>query len=154
MRPASMQRIMSWILSANRGGARIFENQGGELTLLEAITNEQGRLRDRDIDSDVQGRAFDRMTAGRHALSSSESPHERVAKAFARGLADRLRRGRLERRFERLVIAAEPHLLGLLRGALDTVTARMVVASVAKDLEQVPADELAAHLPELPHEVM
>ena len=145
---------MSWILSANRSGARILEKQGSVLTQLETIHHEQGRLRDGDIDSDAPGRAFDRATAARHALSTSEAPHERVAKAFARELAERLRQGRLERRFERLVIAAEPHFLGLLRGALDTVTARMVVASVAKDLEQIPAEELAAHLPELPPSVV
>jgi protein required for attachment to host cells len=143
---------MSWILTANRAGARILEKQGGTLTLLEAIDNHQGRLRDRDIDSDRHGRSFDRATSARHALSSSESPHEHLAKAFARGLADKLRQARLTGRFERLVIVAEPHLLGLIRGALDAVTARMVIASVAKDLEQISVDALAEHLPELPQQ--
>jgi protein required for attachment to host cells len=145
---------MSWILTANRTGARIFDKQGGMLTLLETIENEQGRLRDRDIDSDRPGRAFDRATSARHALSTEESPHERIVKAFARGLADKLRQARLAGRFERLVIVAEPHMLGLIREALDVVTARTVIASVAKDLAQVPVDELAGHLPELPAAVI
>jgi protein required for attachment to host cells len=145
---------MSWILTANRVGARILERQGATLTLLETIENEQGRLRDRDIDSDRHGRSFDRATAARHALSTAEAPHEHIAKAFARGLADKLRHARLAGRFERLVIVAEPRLLGMIRAALDTVTAHMLVASVPKDLEQVPVDELAAHLPELPAQVV
>lgn len=141
---------MSWILTANRSGARILDKQGGTLTLLETIENAEGRLRNRDIDTDRHGRAFDRATNARHALSTTESPHERIAKGFARGLADKLRQARLVRRFDRLVIVAEPHLLGLIRAELDAVTARTVIATVAKDLAHVPVDELAAHLPELP----
>lgn len=141
---------MSWILTANRTGARILDAQGGTLTLLETIDNEQGRLRNRDIDSDRHGRTFDRAASGRHAFSTEEAPTERIAKAFARGLADKLRQARLTGQFERLVLVAEPHFLGLMREALDVATERAVIASVAKDLAEVPVDRLAAHLPELP----
>jgi protein required for attachment to host cells len=145
---------MSWILIANRAGARIVDKQANNFSLVETIAHEQGRLRDRDIDSDKQGRSFDRVGGGRHALSASESAHEHDAKAFAQQLADKLRAERNAKRFERLVLVAEPHFLGLLRDALDSVTARTVIASVSKDLSRTAMVDLGAHLPELPQVVL
>ena len=145
---------MSWILIANRVGARIVDKQGNNFSLIETISHEQGRLRDREVNSDKQGRGFDRMGGGRHALSASETAHEHDAKAFAQELADKLRGERNAKRFERLVLVAEPHFLGLLRDALDDVTKRCVIASVSKDLSRVAPSDLAAHLPELPQVVL
>lgn len=141
---------MSWILIANRTGARVVEKQGPQLSLLETIDHENGRLRDRDIDSDRQGRSFDRMGASRHALSNEESAHEHDARMFARELARRLHDERLKHSFERLVLVAEPRFLGYLREALDEATERMVIATVAKDLARVALPDLPSHLPQLP----
>lgn len=140
---------MSWILVANRTGARILDKQGSTFNLRETIAHEAGRRRDRDVDSDRQGRAFDRIGGNRHALSSSETPHDHDAKAFARELAERLRADRLQQRFERLVLVAEPRFLGLLRAALDEGTARTVIGTVPKDLAEVPLQDLARHMGEL-----
>jgi protein required for attachment to host cells len=141
---------MSWILIANRAGARIVDRQQQDLSLVEEIPHEQGRLRDKQIDTDRQGRSFNSVGAAGHALSPSETAHEHDAKAFARELADKLRTERMNGSFERLVLIAEPHFLGLLREALDDGTARLVIASEAKDLAQVGLRDLARHLPELP----
>lgn len=141
---------MSWILIANRTGARLVDKQGSNLTLLETIVHEAGRARNRDLKSDRHGRSFDRVGGGRHALETSEAPHEHDARTFARALADRLHSEHMNHRFERLVLVAEPHFLGYLREALDAASARCVVASVTKDLSEVPLHELAGHLPELP----
>jgi protein required for attachment to host cells len=145
---------MSWILIANRVGARIVDKQGSKFTLIETISHQQGRLRDRDVNSDKQGRGFDRVGGGGHALSPSETAHEHDAKAFAQELAEKLRNARNAKSFERLVLVAEPHFLGLLRDALDSVTARTVIASVSKDLSRIAPSDLSAHLPELPQVVL
>jgi protein required for attachment to host cells len=141
---------MTWILSASRASARIFEQKGRELALLETIKHDAGRRRDRDVDSDRPGRAFDRASAARHALSSEETPHDHDAHAFALSLGQRLKHAHQEHLFSRLVLVAEPRFLGMLREALDAQTAHTVAASVAKDLEHIPPAELMGHLPELP----
>jgi protein required for attachment to host cells len=141
---------MSWILIANRTGARLVEKQGSEFALLESFNHEQGRKRDREIDSDRHGRSFDRMGANRHAYSNEESAHEHDARGFARELAERLGAQRTQHRFERLVLVAEPRFLGYLREALDDATKKTVIASVPKDLAEVALRELPGHLPELP----
>lgn len=138
---------MSWILIANRTGARLIDRHGQDLTLLDAITHEAGRTRDHDLNSDRHGRTFNRVGEARHALETSEAPHERDARTFAAALAARLRDEHLKHRFERLVLVAEPRFLGYLREALDAVTARSVIDTVAKDLAEVPLHDLLAHLP-------
>jgi protein required for attachment to host cells len=145
---------MSWILIANRTGARIVDKQGRDLSLVQELEHSRGRLRDREVDSDRQGRSSARVGSARHALSPAESPHEHDARAFARVLADALRQGRLGGHYERLILVAEPRFLGLVRQALDDVTARLVSATVPKDLAQMELRELAAHLPELPQPVL
>lgn len=144
---------MSWILIANRTGARLVEKQGSQLALLEDISHDSGRKRDREVDSDRAGRAFDRVGGQRHALSSEEGAHEHDAREFARELAQRLRTERVKHSFERLVLVAEPRFLGYLCEALDDATERTVIATVAKDLARVALPELPDHLPEFPQVV-
>lgn len=140
---------MSWIVSASRAGARIFDKQLDKISLIATIPYENGRLKSSDIDSDKAGLSFNRAGHARHAMASEESAHEHAAKDFARILAARLRLSRIKGDFERLVLVAEPHFLGILRAELDSVTAKHLIATVPKDLEAVPPQELSAHLPDL-----
>lgn len=132
----------TWIIVSHRAGARILENTRTGLRLVSDISHDTGKLKDGEINSDRPGRAFDRVGGGRHAMSSEEAPHDRVANGFARELAEVLRVGRHEQRFDRLVLVAEPRFLGMLRGALDHQTAELVRDAVTKDLAHVPLHEL------------
>jgi protein required for attachment to host cells len=138
----------TWVVVAHRAGARIFEHKtpGKGLQLVQELQHAAGRLRSSEIDADRPGRAFDRAGQGRHALSTEESAHEHAAAAFARELAERLHSGRTDNRFGQLVLVAEPRFLGLLRGALDGVSASMVAGTVSKDLAHLQARELLPHL--------
>lgn len=138
--------MATWIMTADRAGARIFERDGDTLSLLETITHEEGRLKDIDVKSDKPGRAFGSGGSGGRAMATHEAPHEQIAKGFAHDLATKLRLGRVHGRFSRLVIAAEPRFLGRLRDALDVDTGRLVVQSLAKDMQRMRPDELASHV--------
>ena len=140
----------TWILVGHDAGARVFENYGpGKgLELVETIEHPEGRLRDRDIDSDRPGRSF-RKDSGdprRAAMSRGESPHDRAISDFARALADKLQRARVRNQYERLVLVAPPRFLGLLRASLDGPTAPLVVGSLDKDLATSDEAELIGQL--------
>jgi len=139
-----------WLVVADRVGARIMAVRDGGKTLeaRETFDNPRGRLKDGEIDSDRPGRAFDSGGEGRHAMSRAESPHERIGADFAREIGARLAKARGAGEMDELVLVAEPRFLGQLRDALDEQTAGCVVASVAKDLAQVEAAALGAHLGE------
>ena len=142
-----------WILVAHESGARVFENHGpGKgIQLVEELDHPQGRERDGDLDADRPGRSF-RKNSGdprRAAMSRNEGPHDRVVGAFARDLAHRLQQGRVEHRFDRLVLVAPPRFLGLLRSSLDAPTQDLVVGSLNKDLIRTEEPELVEHLGEV-----
>lgn len=140
--------MATWIVIADRAEARIFERFDRELTQVEELNNAAGKLRDAELGTSEPGRSFESAKPGRHALGKG-GLHEQVASTFAQRIADRLGEARVQGKFTRLVIAAEPHFLGLLRSALDTATSRLVIREVPKHLKQLSTAELAPYvLPE------
>jgi protein required for attachment to host cells len=138
----------TWVVVAHRAGARILEHRvpGKGLSLVTQVEHQAGRLRNSEINTDRAGRAFQRAGEGRSAMGTEESAHDRDAATFAREVADLVHTGRNENRFAQLVLVAEPRFLGLLRGALDGVTANTVSGTVSKDLAHLDVRELAPHL--------
>lgn len=138
----------TWILVADRAGARLFgqRGRGKPLTLLRDFPHPEGRLRNQDIDADKHGRAFDSMGEGRHAMSTEQAPTDRVAERFAKELAQTLDQGRTQNAYGDLVLVAEPAFLGMLRAALPEPLAAKVTASVNKNLAHVNERDLLDHL--------
>ncbi|MCG6976938.1 MAG: host attachment protein [Acidiferrobacterales bacterium] len=138
----------TWILVANRGGARLFENTGpGKgMTLLRDIAHSEGHLKDQDFNADKPGRSFDSKGEGRHAMGKSESPKEHEIDRFAKELAHMCDKGRTSNEFTRLILVAEDRLLGLLKNELDHNTAKLVTDTVHKDLAHVADADVPATL--------
>jgi protein required for attachment to host cells len=137
----------AWILVAHRGGARLFESKqtDKDLSLLDDIPHPQGRLKSKDMGTDKPGRSVD-SHGTRHALVQEQEPAAHVAELFSKHLARLLDDGRLQRRYDQLVLVAEPHFLGILRAALSAETAALVTAAVSKDLGHVASRDIARHL--------
>lgn len=140
----------TWILTANGGKARIFSAESATSPLAEiaTITHPESRLRAKELASDRPGRAFDTAGVGRHAMSSQVDAKEQEQIRFAREIADRLERGRVERGFERLVVVAAPGFLGHLRASMAEPLQALVSTELDKDYTELSAGELRAHLPE------
>src|SRR5512142_2633573 len=126
-----MVHMTTWVLVANRTGPRIFYRDGSRLTLVRSLQHPSGRERDQDIEGESPHRTFDKHARGR---THQASPHEHSAEAFAKELAGELARGRTEKGLGRFVLVAEPHFLGLVRHELDQATAKLLAATVPKDL--------------------
>jgi len=146
----------TWVVTADRAGARLLERnrdmqEGYEI--IEEVNHPEGRLRDNEMETDRSGssrtaRGPSASSAVRHTMggSNSGSPHDRVAQLFAKSIADKLQHARTEGRFSRLVLAAEPRFLGMLRASLDGPTASCVVGSVSKNLQVLPLSEIQKHI--------
>ena len=137
----------TWILVAHRGGARLFENAGPGtgMKLLEDIPHPEGRLKSGEINADRPGRAFDTFSR-RHGMSQEHEAADQVSLMFAKHLCDKLEKARAENRFGKLVLVAEPRLLGELRAALNKPTAALVSATLDKDLIAIDNRDLPKHL--------
>lgn len=143
----------AWIVVADSARARVFraESRIGPLTELMDFSDSQGRLHPGDLYTIEQTRRLELGAKGYHQSNDYE-PQERqdkvLARRFAREVADQLRRGALEKRYERLVVAAGPEFLGLLRDELDENTRAKITLELAKDLSKMRADKLRSFLPE------
>ena len=147
----------TWILLAHRSGAKLFRIKfGADPQLLEEVEYPDGRLKNHDIETDDKGRrnspAAGRIHTG--GLSASPSHQQKggmdkhkaaaahVADIFAKQLAERLRKGRVEDKYERLILVAEPHFLGNLLGSLDKETEKKVVRTVKHNYIDLPKNDL------------
>lgn len=138
----------TWIVVAHRGGARLFENKGpGKgLDLLREIDHPEGRLKNREIDTDKPGRGYENRGGAHHAFEKERESTTHVAEQFAKQISGILDEGRNRQAYGRLVLVAEPRFLGNLRSALSRETASLVNATIDKDLGGVESREMAKHL--------
>ena len=139
--------MTTWVLVANRTGARIFNRSGRKLVLNRSVEHPEGRVRDENIESGAKHRTYDQHARGH---TGESSPHERAAVGFARQLAGELSRARAEQGVDRIVLVAEPHFLGLVNAALDAPTEKIVVGTVQSDLAAASAEDVARRVDDLP----
>lgn len=139
-----------WVLVAESSRARLFETDGGadELHELDDFVHPASRQHDRDLNTDLPGRSFDRAGQGRHAMEEPTSPKAYEAEDFARELARRLEEGRTANRFGRLGLIASPAFLGTLRRHLSAETEKLVAFSLDKNLAHMEAAEIRSHIPQ------
>ncbi|MEZ4320515.1 MAG: host attachment protein [Myxococcota bacterium] len=117
---------MQWIIVADNGRARIFENDGEHpVTEVEGLIHPEARVPHRDVE---------------HRWADEELEH------FARTVAHRTRRGLDDGAFESLVLVAPPRFLGRLRHALDARVAGTVVQDLGKDYTRLKPRDLSVAL--------
>ena len=140
----------SWVLVANQSEARIYALDGprGPLVEVERLEHEAGHAHEGELTTDRPGRAFQSVGDVRHAMEPPVDPKEQEAMKFAKEVSQRLESGRQEGSFDRLVLVAAPHFLGLLRKSLSDATTKLVTEEIAKNLLQFNAQEIREHLPE------
>lgn len=141
----------TWVVVAHRAGARIYENDGpGKgLRMLQEIAHPEGRLQDKELETDRPGRTFDRVGPGtRHAQSRQVTPSEHVAELWAKELAAVVEQGRTEQRYDRLVLVAEPRFLGRLQAQLGNASGA-VVATLKKNLIDAGPQEIVEQVGEV-----
>ena len=87
-----MKPIVTWIVVADGGRMRIFENDGpGKgLAQVKGLAVEDEHLTDQDIEADRPGRSFASVGHGRSAIEPHTDPVEFRETAFAGRIADLL----------------------------------------------------------------
>lgn len=142
----SMKKI--WILAADRVRARLFENQGVEGAVVEiaSFVNPEGRLPTGSRGDSRPPRSFESVGAARHAIEPHTTPAEKVRERFARQLRDALEAGRVENRFDHLVLIAPPRFLGALRGVMGKNLSRHIIKEIEHGETELTPQQIAAHL--------
>jgi len=133
-----------WVLVSDACRTRVFADHGQRsgLVELEGYACPAAREHVRDRVSDRAGLKPAGGQGVRSGAAQEVNPKEAEARAYARFLASTLKRKYDEHAFTELVIAAPPHFLGLLRGAMDEGLSRRIVASFDKDYTTLSLKDL------------
>lgn len=139
----------TWVLVADAAKARLFElpGKGANLTEIACYAHPNGRAPGCHPVHGRLPRTQESMNASRHAIEPRTTLKDKHAKEFADTLSDIVQHGRLEGRYDELVLIAPPRFLGTLHECLDEQTLKHVVGELDNDLVTLSPAELRSHLP-------
>ncbi len=136
----------NWFVVVNRSSAKIFEvsRKPDALTWLKTIRNPLGTTKNKLMTTDKPGVSRGKFTKIKspHALTRERDPHEDVAVDFAKKIAHYLKDHKEDKNFLGLTIAAEPHMMGLVKKAIEHDRIKVNVQWLRKDLEKMTTDKL------------
>jgi len=140
----------TWIAVANRSAAHLFETASKIKAPkhLFSIPNKEGRLLNQEIESDDGGRVKHESQHGQNKYQPPKEATEVVAERFAREVAAHLEKALHEKRFDKLVVVAEPSFLGELRGTMSKQLSKVLTQTIDKDYAAGKTPEIAERLKE------
>jgi len=133
------------IVVADERQANFFDAANpGSLIAQGSIVNGAAGLKDRDLETDREGRRHGGTGGMSHSGGAPQTHHHGVdgersteihdLSLFAKAVAQRIDAERASNSFDRLVIIASPKVLGLLRKALPAQSEAALAAEIPKDL--------------------
>lgn len=139
----------TWILCLNLRGARLFQTprpleagRSGELAFVKEFKRPDKQLREMDFDSDAD--LPEVLTDQRRLAVEKE-----VAQSYSRFLAQELDRELHQKRFDSLILCAEPQLLQIFVTGLPKTLRKRVKGTVEIDLYNVNESDLSNYLQDL-----
>lgn len=139
--------MITWIFVGDASYARVFKTTGSvqKMQLVEEFDHPESRQRGSDLISDRPGSAS--VSAGIHGGTPSKTPPKEVeARHFAEQMARFLNKGQAERAYDRLILVAPPHFLGLIKGHLTDPARKLVAEALHKDFAHQKQHELVKSL--------
>lgn len=137
-----------WIVVADQSLARIFsmESRLSPLEERKSLVHPEGRQHPGELVSDRPGREAVPGGVGHHSVEPDVARKEGEAQKFAAVIAAELDRAHRDGAFDQLIVAAPPHMLGLLRKALSPAVADRIEHEVHKELSRMAPGEIREHL--------
>lgn len=137
----------TWVLIADSSCAKIFtpDNESAELTEVADLEHAESRLHEQKVTSDLPG-SHAGEGGSRHGFEGQTGIKEHEAINFAKEIDAQLENGRNNGQFKRLVIAAAPAFLGVLRQNISPNNAKLITHEINKDLVKLSATEIREHL--------
>lgn len=134
--------MTTYIVVADAARARIFTRDALKLVELDSLLHAAGRLHEGDLVTDNGADVHESMSTMSRSSGeeNSASQHEEIV--FAKEVADRLYRARVDNSMKKLIMVAPPRFLGLLRDKLDGPTTKLVIHTLSKDLSKASLGDI------------
>ncbi|MFW5829695.1 MAG: host attachment protein [Planctomycetota bacterium] len=138
----------TWYLVANAAKCHIFERPDARspATLVWEEEEPRGRMHARDLETDQAGVIGDKYGDGVRHMDTGQQVKQRLESDRARTLVERLEKARSQGTFRRLVLIAEPGILGLLRDKLSHETRNLLAKSIGKNIAEKPTNAITPEL--------
>ncbi len=139
----------TWILVCDAARAKLFETRDDDPAwhVRGTFEHAQSRRRTSELASDHLGQRSSEGPAAHHsALAPASSPKEVEKGHFGHALATVLDQAMRSQRFDRWVLVAPPHFLGMLKKELTPELQKHLVATVDKDLLHLDIADLTERL--------
>lgn len=134
----------TWVLIGDGSRARLFRvGPRRAWELLREFEHPETRAKARDLVTDREGRVKQSFSPMAPAMQPTTPLHTIEAERFAHSVAKVLESGLADHSYDRLVLVAPPHFLGLLRATIPQNVAKRVQLTLDKDYTALKADELA-----------
>ncbi len=139
----------TWILVADNTRARFFtaETPSSALEEIDDLMHSEGRLHDKEMTTDLPGKIKNADGSG-HAFEQPTDPKKHEADNFANRVAQHIESAHNTKKFEQLLIIAEPSFLGLLRKHLPDHIKTHVNFELDKNITGLSAADIRKHLPD------
>ena len=144
-----MHAKVTWVVVADGQRATVYHNDGPNkgLLVVDGLGGHRDGPRSHDLVSDKPGRMKGFAGAkGGASMTARTDPHEQEEARFTEHLAGEINHAALGKQFDRLILAAPPRTLGILRKSLSSHATERVIAELDKDLTKSSSAELAAHM--------
>jgi protein required for attachment to host cells len=129
----------SWVLVANGSQARIFnlDEPKKNISLVKEFSHPESRMKTDKLSSDRQGHYMSGgtqgSTQGSGSFQEATDPKTYELERFAMELTKTLDEGRAANKFEKVVLVASPHFLGLLKQSMSDQLGKAVSHTIQKD---------------------
>jgi protein required for attachment to host cells len=141
-----MEVQKKWLIVMGRKSAKVFSISEDESKVkwLKTLRNPLGGERNRVMQNDRPGSSRGKYSknVSPHSLTGGKDPHEDVAIEFAKKVGDYVKQNNEEKVFSDLTIAAESHMLGLIKKAFKTEKIKVDVEWLKKDMEKLTSKKI------------
>lgn len=142
-----MKPKTTWVAVANARLARVLVHAGAGQG-LQAQSKMTLHAVEAPKPQDKAGVGHSIAGPARNAVEQ-KGEQEQAERDFAQTIADALFHAQQREEFDRLIIVAGPHMLGVLRTFLAPDVVQRVIGEIAKDLTHVSTEAIGEHLGDL-----
>lgn len=139
-----MKPVVTWVVLANARSAKVLEHLGPGKG-LRSLNGHDWTAPETDLPKDRAGMGHSIAGPGRAAVEQTD-PKEAVDAHFAKTIIDDITKAQSAKKFDRLVLIAGPHMLGVLRSNLGPALRSAIIGEMPKDLLSQPVKVVESHL--------
>ncbi len=149
-----IKQPVTWVLVADGRRAQVYvrervERRGSVIREPVPVIDmclEAEPVSDYETGRNATGMVFESVGGARHMSEPHMDAREKVKQHLATAIVDALETAKTEGRFDRLVLAAPPKMLGEIKKRLSKSALKCVIAALPKDLTHYEGDELLERL--------